>query len=104
VPSTQALRNLRALFQAIDDAGGIAGRWDLITKLSFAGNEAALDRWLEVPLKQRWIEEIVDEREGPRRYRKTKSGETFDSMLKNHEYVKNLNAVIQHYSKDRLSR
>jgi hypothetical protein len=103
-PSTQALRNLRALFQAIDNVGGIAGRWELITRLPFAGNEEALDRWLDAPLKYGWITEIMDEKSGSKRYQKTKSGEVWNEMLKNYEYVKNLNAVIRHYSKDRLAR
>lgn len=105
-PSTPTLRNVLAFFDAIDEAGGTAGRWWLERKLTFAGNTVALDRWLVGPaglLKKGYLMEVKLE-DGSKGYQKTEAGKVFHNALKDHEHVKIYNDIIKHYSKDRLTR
>ena len=105
-PSSQTLRNVRALFDALDEAGGTARRWWLERKLTFAGNTAALDRWLVGPaglVKKGYLKEVTTD-DGSKGYEKTEVGKIFHKALKDHDHVKIYNDIMRHYSKDRLTR
>ncbi len=105
-PSTLSLLRVRELFDAIDKSGGIARRWWLERNLTFAANTTALDRWLTVFLTKGYLKQITikDGSNDVVAYQKTELGEVFHRTVKDYEHVKILNDVIQHFSKDRLTR
>lgn len=76
---------LLAYLDAIAEAGGEAGRMDL---LRVAGSEANLNRMVGKLVEFRLVEEKLD---GDRkRYKKTELGELWHKALRSHEYVGSL--------------
>jgi hypothetical protein len=70
-------------FKAIDESGGLAGKWDMIKA---AGNEASFRRWVENFLIFHGFIETIKE-DSKMLYKKTERGRNFQSLLEDHDYV-----------------
>ena len=78
------------LLSCIDEKGGKASKWDLISidRSIVLGNEAQFRQWMDnFLIKDRFIEETQGSR---RYYRKTKNGDLLHELLRNGKIIRAL--------------